>query len=222
MGRRETYGLICLDRERRKTLVIQLNNTPDYIHFLRGTYNIDDLSCILENCTDEEHNKIKALLRVPKESLKSEIAQILPKYYSSDLIKQYSDQGSFNIDLYRDDILDLLNHAQPSLDHQWIWPKGGKEPKESPVGCAIRETFEETGYFIPLRAINTRDIIRLDIKTFSGYVIHNNYFVAEWDSTLKPDGKPDYDEVQQAGWYPYEFLIERMPKSYAEFLAACA
>lgn len=221
MRRREAYGLICLDRKRRKTLVIQLLQTPDYIHFLRGTYNINDLPCMLENCTEAEHISIKELLTLPKDRLHDEILKQLPKYYPKDLAERYADQGCFSIELYRDDILDLFNHVQPALDQAWIWPKGGMEQRESPVECAIRETYEETGYKIPLRVINTRDIITLSIATFSGRVISNSYFIAEWDSEVEPDSKPDFEEVQQAGWYSYDFLINRMPTNYAKFLASC-
>lgn len=214
--KRESYGLICYDKVMKTTLVVQRVQTPDFIHFVRGFYNAIDLDSIFEKFTADEHDLIKELIGC--DNLRDKLKSIIPKIYKKNQIEFYVNNGVKKFMENKNTIIDLVNRTQPSIDYEWIWPKGGIHIGETPIECAIRETFEETGYKIPYDKIDSNPIT-LEIDTSSGNKIVNTYFFVECDSSIIRTGSPDPKEVRKTGWHNYEYLKDRLPPNYSKYLS---
>ena len=102
-------------------------------------------------------------------------------------------------------VLTLQRDNKPGLPYPGLWdlPGGGREPGETPLDCALRETLEETGLRVPESAI-TWDRVYANPRPDRWPTW---FFVAEPGWLALPHVRLG-DEGQDLRWMPVETFLE--------------
>lgn len=107
----------------------------------------------------------------------------------------------------------------------WSIPKGEYSPDEEPLTAAIRETAEETGFFIdgkfvaldPLRQPSGKIVhafaVQADVEPTA---IISNTFSVEWPPRSGNMG--EFPEIDRAGWFPLAVAREKIHHGQISFL----
>jgi predicted NUDIX family NTP pyrophosphohydrolase len=107
----------------------------------------------------------------------------------------------------------------------WSIPKGEYQSEEEPLTAAIRETAEETGFFIegkfvaldPLRQPSGKIVhafaIEADVEPAA---IISNTFSIEWPPRSGTMRK--FPEIDRAGWFPLAVAREKIHHGQVSFL----
>lgn len=152
-------GIVLCKKEDEQFKVLMINRKDSlcYIDFLRGKYNINDISYIqilLDKMTIKEKEK---LLKLPYDKLWLELWMLDEL---TDKLKEKNDykDGSKKISLLKkgykikDEVIKLDELIQKSesnyVETEWEFPKGRRNKHEKNKDCAIREVEEETNYVI--------------------------------------------------------------------------
>ncbi len=154
-------------------LMIKRKDSLHFVEFVRGKYNIDNichLKYLISNITPYERNLI-----LTKNFI--ELWQYVwgtgnPRNYRNDFeqsqikFNQLKTLSGIN-DLTKSLIQDIIDDV-PALwnEPEWGLPKGRRNPNESDIDCAIRETIEETG--INLSQLNIFESLAPFSETFIG------------------------------------------------------
>jgi len=102
----------------------------------------------------------------------------------------------------RDDKLLMIELEDPTTRKRfWSLPGGMIEPGERPESCAIRETFEETGYSIRLTSegLTTSYLFQWNKNNYS---CECHWFLGELDGDHEPALVTDADYLLRAQWIP--------------------
>lgn len=110
-----------------------------------------------------------------------------------------------------DDTYFICHATQPNYtqnDNMWTIPKGMIEPHETPIECALRELFEETGLNLPIQTTPPHVIIQAAHKTFHVFCVDvtDEYksFPFHCTSIINNPKVPHmngYPECDQFGWF---------------------
>jgi 8-oxo-dGTP diphosphatase len=93
----------------------------------------------------------------------------------------------------------LIRRGKPPREGQWSIPGGRQEVGETLLGCAIRETLEETGLSILPRAlVDALDLI--DVAA-DGSIERHYTLIDYWAELVTGDLVPGDDAVD-ARWFP--------------------
>lgn len=132
-------------KDKIKFLLIERKHSLNYIEFIRGLYNINDmdkLTKMFSLMSKKEHHMIKSkdfdmlwnklwLNTAKKKEFKKEYIQSSNKFNS----------------LEKNNTIDYLLNIGTKYDTaEWELPKGRRNPTETNLECAKREFQEETGY----------------------------------------------------------------------------
>ena len=189
-------------------LMIRRRDTLGYIDFLRGKYNINNISHIkniIDEMTDDEKKKI----------LNSECYSTLNnenKYSFSNTEAVYKFKNLKNgifVDKKKITLNDIISNSKTRWKEQeWGFPKGRRNYKETNIDCAIREWSEETGYN------NSKLKIVDNIEPFEEIFMGSNYksykhlyYLAYTDEYNSCDNYQK-QEVSKMLWMPFEKCIE--------------
>lgn len=198
-------------------LMIQRKHTLGFIEFIRGRYsidNIDDISYLFKQMTNEEIHRIKnesfdALWNNlwgktrNKSNFKNEYMNSNKKFNKL----KYGQGGFVNLDYY-------VEKIDPTWDYaEWGFPKGRRNYLESDIECGIREFKEETGLLNDDFIIfdNIEPITELFIGT-NGIPYKHIYYIGIID-TDKPmfvdQSNPfQYQEIGNIEFMSYEECID--------------
>jgi 8-oxo-dGTP diphosphatase len=106
----------------------------------------------------------------------------------------------------QDQVLAFLRDDRAGIPFPGLWdlPGGGRELDESPVECAVRETFEETGVVIDARCITWRRAYRNERP--GG--LAQWFMVAEPGWLVRPALRLG-NEGQAVRWMPMQGFLDR-------------
>jgi len=165
-------------------LMVQRKDSLRFVEFVRGKYDIEELDYLghlLEEMTEAEHTMIRTNTFI--ELWQHVWGSSNPKNYRNDFEKS---QNKFNllktspgtIDPSKSLLEELLcKNSAKWKSPEWGFPKGRRNPGESDIEVAIRETFEETN--IHESQLNIFERISPLVETYYGdnkiYYCHKYY-----------------------------------------------
>lgn len=215
---RQSFGLIVICETTRRTLLVQMKDSPEFLHFARGFFRKSDIPSILLCCTENEHNLIRQICDCEPSKRRSVLENILRERFSEEQISKFLDTSLRRIS---DDIASIkegLLSISPQENHYWLWPKGGINKEESPIDCAIRETREESGVEISKDQISF-DYGSLSVESISffGSTFKTCYYVAFVDSEIE---SKDFDvkEISKVEWVSLDEAKKRVSLNYSKLV----
>lgn len=152
-----SYGNILYrtDKDVPQILMIQRKDSLCYIEFLRGKYDIRNISYIQELINKCNNDEKKRLITDDFDTLWIDLWMInepdKTSRFKSDYLKGRekfkSIREGITVHNNRVCLKDIIERSTTSYtDTEWEFPKGRRNPGETNRECAIREFSEETGY----------------------------------------------------------------------------
>lgn len=214
---RHIDNLLKIDflKNKIKFLLVRRKHTLNYIEFIRGKYNYNDLEKLVnmfELMTPEEIDKIN------KNNFEYLWKNLWNKTYNCKLYqKEYlKSKNKFNR-LKKNKKLEKLVKIQPLYNTpEWGIPKGKRNNQESNINCAIREFYEETNikksdYII----LNNLYSLEEKYKGTNGKEYKHMYYLSISNSDLKiPDIYETNYEIGDIGWFTWEETIKLFRSYY--------
>jgi 8-oxo-dGTP pyrophosphatase MutT (NUDIX family) len=198
-------------------LLIQRRDSIGFVEILRGKYKIGDdeyIRCQLRGMTRSEQEK---LLTTPFDALWEDLWG--PPRDSKHTYRSEKEISRAKLEELRSQtpsLRDLVAEVQSSWPTpEWGFPKGRREPHESDYACAIRETWEETGFrereYIVLRGLEP---IKETFTGSNGVQYCHKYYIGYVppDRASKPleITKEMEREIGALAWCPLEDGITRI------------
>jgi 8-oxo-dGTP pyrophosphatase MutT (NUDIX family) len=229
-----SYGVICyrikVDIENNivypEYLMVQRKDSLSYVEFMRGKYDIQNISYIMtlfSNMTDEERNGIliNNFDNLWETLWASGSSKNFMKEYAASKEKFEKLQKGYYIKSVNNDLIFMnleyiIETTSSNMEEtEWGFPKGRRAVNEDDRRCALREFREETG-------MNTRNIkfIR-DLKPVEEIFSGSNrvrykhvYYIAKYSpeqeipqelntSLYDPTNKHMCREVKDVRWFNY-------------------
>ncbi len=215
---RQSFGLIVFCRKTGRTLIVQVKDSPEFLHFIRGFFRKTDIPGILGHCTLDEHLIISKLCNLCPSDRRTFLLQLLKEKFSTEQASKHLETSLKRIAEDLKIIKENLRSILPQKDHHWLWPKGGINRDEQPLECAIRETKEESGLQVPLDQILTEKKLSVEATSFYGNTFKTTYFVALVDDEMKSD-EFDRREIAKVEWVTLEDAKDRMSASYQKLFS---
>jgi ADP-ribose pyrophosphatase YjhB (NUDIX family) len=126
--------------ENIKFLLVKRRNSLNYIDFMRGKYNIDDLKSIINMASYMSKEEIELLKNNKFDTLWHNLW--LKNAYKKKYLNEMKKSNEMFDYLKSINFFDNLNSEYSCTE--WEIPKGGKKQNETYINCAIRELEEET------------------------------------------------------------------------------
>jgi 8-oxo-dGTP pyrophosphatase MutT (NUDIX family) len=126
--------------EHIKFLLVNRRNSLNYIDFMRGKYNIDDLNSIINMASYMSRDEIELLKNNNFKKLWNDLW--LKNAYKKKYLNEMKKSNEKFDYLKSINFFDNLTSEYSSTE--WEIPKGGKIHNETNINCAIREFKEET------------------------------------------------------------------------------
>lgn len=222
-----SYGVICfrIDNGVPKYLMVQRKDSLAYVEFVRGKYNLNVKSYVLELLclmTEEERQNIvcKPFDVIWQEMWCKKICdenRNFGKEYKdafekfSTLKKGYYIKDNNN-DIEFFNLQQAYDNTKPRFEEtEWGFPKGRRNINEDDISCALREFKEETGVSPKYLHLCTNYIKPFD-EVFSGsnkvrykHVYYIARMTTEFTSfTVNPNNKQQCKEIRNIQWFTYE------------------
>lgn len=177
-------------------LIVQRKKSLGYLEFMRGRYNIDNLTMLvrlLEQMTPDELDDID---KIDFDTLWNDLwdcNNIKNKNHHREYVT--SKQKFYQLKLTHGDI---LKNTKPLFSfNEWGFPKGRREPYESDLVCAVREFEEETMFgesdYILLEKCKS---IRENLIGTNGVEYAHNYFLSLLNNTVCDSDKSNREICQ--------------------------
>ena len=206
-------------------LLIRRKDSLGYIDFLRGKYNINSKTHILNLLNEMTIHEKKRLLTY-------EFNELWNKLWGDDIGIQYRNEEQISKDKFttlktgvmmNGEVLNLENLINESTDEwtepEWGFPKGRRNYQERDYDCAIREWEEETGYSRNSIKIINNVLPYEEIFTGSNYKSykHKYYLSIFFGSNNNPSHYQE-SEVSAAKWLTYDECFKHIRKYNLEKL----
>lgn len=195
-------------------LLIQRRDSIGFVEILRGKYKVGDddyVRCQLRGMTRREQEK---LLTMPFDSLWEDLWG--PPRDSKHAYRAEKETSRAKLEELRSrspSLEDLVKEVDQSWSTpEWGFPKGRREPYESDYACAVRETWEETGFrdreYIVLRGLEP---ITESFTGSNGVQYCHKYYIAfvPSDKATRPleITKEMEREIGSLAWYSAEDAV---------------
>ena len=196
-------------------LLIRRKNSLGFVDFMRGKYNINNFTYIV-NLFNKMSNEERNLILMQD-------FQYLWKYlWGSNINNQYKNeerlsneklnilkQGIYINNMFVDISTIISNTTESYEEPEWGFPKGRRNYQERDICCAIREFEEETGYL----KTNINIIYNLfpieEIYTGSNYKSYKHkYYIAMMNNNNDPINNFQETEISKIKWVKLEDAIK--------------
>lgn len=188
-----------------KFLMIQRKDTIGYIDFVRGKYSDNEdekyklIQVLLNEMTVEEKNNL----------LTQSFDDIWSVLWLSHDSKPYKNEYELAKKKYSElDIPYLVKNSENNYLHsEFGFAKGRRNMKESNIGCAEREFYEETGYNkTNYDFIKNYPMIEEEFVGTNGVTYRHIYYLVKMKNLTRPpcvdlNNKIQSGEVRNIGWF---------------------
>ncbi len=147
-----SYGIINVNIEQQKYLMICRKYSLGFVEFMRGRYTINNIH-YLRNIIDEMTIHEKSMLcnldfdsiwKILWGSNSTDIRYKQEEKITKEKMNQLLEGIVYNDQLYT--LKELIKESKTAWNEpEWGFPKGRRNYKESDINCALREYQEETG-----------------------------------------------------------------------------
>jgi len=217
----------CHYKNNIKFLMIQRKHTLGYMEFVRGRYNVENVSGIIFLFKQMTTREIKLIQKSTFEELWIDLwgDRRSKKFH----VKEY-EESKLNFEKLKetnenDDILGLqfyTNKVTPLWEYpEWGFPKGRKNRDESDRECAIREFFEESGY--KENEYDMMESIEPIIEEFNGtngvpykHIYYTSLSKENREPILDPNNLHQMEEIGAIRWCTYEEAWELIRPHHEE------
>ena len=229
-----SYGLICYKKfqDEIKFIMIQKKDTISYIEFIRGKYDVNNISYIVMLFSKMTYQEKHVLHNFDFKEIWSNLWTItsneakFQKDYNVSSQKFNKLKTGFMLSridgtLQYIDIKYLLNISSNIDTQEWEFPKGRRKLHESGKDCSIREFCEEVGIY-DSKLINLHSKQYEEIFQGSNNVRYRSiYYIAQFmgdESLIKFDSNnlQQIKEVRDVNWFSYEDVIKIMNNKTSE------
>jgi 8-oxo-dGTP pyrophosphatase MutT (NUDIX family) len=223
-----SYGLVCFKKvgNNLKYVMIQKKDSLSYTEFLRGKYDINNVTYLLKlfsKMTSEEKTLINSL----------SFSELWGKLWIKDS-KDSKFQKDFNKNLYKfnkmkegfkikreDDTIVYLNidylvkNTLFTFSQEWEFAKGRRKHNESDIQCAIREFREETGIYDKVMIMDNYRQYEEIFQGSNNIRYRNIYYLANFVGdittvTFDSNNIQQLKEVRDVDWFNFEEVYERI------------
>lgn len=197
-----------------KFLLIQRRDSIGFIEILRGKYQEDDdtyLLNLIDNMTNDE--KLRILTIEFEKLLDQFIVNKNYRHYRNEYIEA---KDKFNKLIKNGKFKELIGKSTHNwIEPEWGFPKGRRHLKETDVDCACREFEEETG-------LNQDDYLIIhNIKPLEESFIgtnkiryKHNYFLAKSSNNklleVDKNNKSQVAEIGNIGWFSFQDALRKI------------
>lgn len=185
-----------------KIILVRRKHSLNYIEFMRGRYNIDDidnmrkifqLMSITENLKIKESNFDILWQDLWKKTANSK------KFY-----KEYKMSKNKFERLKINNFFGLLesNNLSKYLEPEWEFPKGRKNINENNLECAMREFKEETNiYSSKIQVLERLNYLEENYKGTNDLNYKNIYYLASSSELIELNNHYDNYEIGEIRWF---------------------
>lgn len=192
-----------------KFLMIQRKDTMGYIDFVRGKYpnfNEDDknskISTLLNEMTYKEKNNLLT-------KSFDEIWGALWVNHESKCFKNEYEGAKRKFNSLN--VKSLVANSRTEYEFQEFgFPKGRRNMKETNIGCAEREFYEETGYDkLCYEFISNYPLVHEEFVGTNGVKYRHIYYLVKMKDKVRPpkldiNNKVQAGEVRNIGWFSFQ------------------
>lgn len=228
-----SYGVICykIDKGIPKYLMVQRKDSLAYVEFVRGKYNLNVKTYILDLfslMTEEERQNIisKPFDTIWQEMWCKKICDE-SRNFGKEFKEAHDKFMSLKVGYYIKDSNDEIEffNLQQAYDTtrpkftetEWGFPKGRRNINEDDVSCALREFKEETGVNPKYLKLCNSHIKPFD-EVFSGsnkVRYKHVYYIARLTTEIKcftvnPNNKQQCKEIRSIQWFTYEEAQDKL------------
>lgn len=113
------------------------------------------------------------------------------------------------------------NSANMVAEPEWGFPKGRRAPQEDDLQCALRETYEETGYKSDVLIVKPEHVYSEIVIGTNGVKYLHKYYMAIADPRLVSQCVEHRNhEVRSVQWFTSEEAMKKIPQK-SELIARC-
>ena len=201
-----------------KYLLICRKDSLGFVDFVRGKYNLNNLTHVL-NLIDEMTINEKELL------LTKSFDELWNYLWGNFVGNQYRGEEKiskekfiklkegFSTELSLKDL--LLKSKTKWVDPEWGFPKGRRNNLENDISCAIREYIEETGHQRNNFKIIENILPYEEIFTGSNFKSYKHkYYLAHVKNNTIDNRYYQKSEVSKIGWFSFE-EIKKLIRPYS-------
>ena len=193
-----SFGIICymMIDNIPYYIMIQRKNSLSFMEFIKGNYNVMDLSSIKSLCSTMTKDEHFILLNYTFDV----IWEMIWFQSNNKNTKEYTDASTnFEILTKNGYLKNILKGKIQSLNEpEWGFPKGRKKQNESDIECALREFNEETQFTSD--QIKIKNILNPYNEIFygtNGLMYRHTYYVAEFIDNGSNSPKFNMECLQQ-------------------------
>lgn len=218
----------CEFKGKIKFLMIQRKHTLGYIEFIRGRYNIDNVSGIIFLFKQMTKSEIKFISDATFDDLWCELwGEAKARKYH---LREY-EESKMNfeklkeIDSDNENVLGLnfyVSKVNPLWDYpEWGFPKGRRNKEENDLQCATREFSEESGFadsdYLFIKSLSP---IHENFQGTNGIPYKHIYFPAlsltDKIPEIDPENMYQIEEIGAIRWCSYEEAWELIRPHHEE------
>jgi ADP-ribose pyrophosphatase YjhB (NUDIX family) len=193
-----------------KILMVRRKHSLNYVSFIRGKYDYENLNKMFSLMTKNEITNIKnKSFNILWDELWGETSKLkqYKKEYNISKTK-FNKLKNNNFNNLLDD--NITNFTEP----EWEIPKGRKNINETPIDCAKREFEEETN--ININDVNILERVSNIDEEYIGtnmYKYKHIYYLASTNNIIKIN-KQDYYEIGDIQWLSIPDAIKKIRPYY--------
>ena len=219
-----SLGIICFKQNENeiKYLMIQRRDTLGFVEFMRGKYNIENISYIFRLFKIMTISERKRIEKYSFDKLWNDLwmnkntRQYHNEYENSKKKFYKLQKGIKSKDKYFN-ISDINNEVEYIYDEpEWGFPKGRRNLHESDFDCANREFQEETGLKsnqYELINYDTHDEVFLgsnNIRYKHVYYLAKYLLINDLNLTIDKNNFDQISEVSNIKWFSYEECLDKI------------
>ena len=218
-----SFGIICYKIENSviKYLMVQRKDSLAFMEFVRGKYNISNISYITELISQMTINEKKLLSNNDFDIIWNYAwcqVNINIKHTAEYLESKKKYNNLFQNNILSNILKELINIYN---EQEWGFPKGRRKLKESNIDCAIREFCEET------RILKTDIDIKKELNCFEEIFYGSNnilykhvYYVAKVNKNVNliidANCIEQVREIRALEWNTFNEVLNKIKKKNIE------